>query len=190
MTKRLQQLYTLRFFALTLFILTGITGIAAQDSIVAYSDTTSALSDTMTDDSIYHSSSASAWPDEDITDDLADHNIFEFMSHLLGITGVIAILTGVLILLFPLIAIGVIIYLLYRLNREKQRHTEQIPPSTPENMSAQAILYKETAIRRACWGIGLILVEWIADIADLLYIIGVVLLCMAAFSWMRAQIRK
>lgn len=179
----------LRTLAMMLLAFTCLTGVTGQDSIVAYSDTTSVLQDAV-DDSIYDSSSTSTWPDDYFPDDIVDHDMFDFLSHIMGLTGIIAILVSMIIFLFPLIAIGVIIYLIYRLNREKQRNAEHFTASDPGDEFARAIRYKETAIRRACWGTGLILVEWIADMTDLLYIIGIVLLCMAAFSWMSAQIRK
>lgn len=190
MKNRLHKNSACRALVVMLFVFVCLTGITGQDSIVVYSDTTSALQNAEADDSIYASSTASAWPDDSFPDEIAGHGMLEFMSHILGLTGIIAILAGVLIFLFPLIAIGLIIYLIYRLSREKQRNTEHCAPSAPEDEVSRALRYKEAAIRRACWGAGLLLVEWIADIADLLYIIGIVLLCMAAYSWMNAQIRK
>lgn len=180
----------LRICAALLFLLAFLTDVPAQDSIVVYSDTTSALQNALPDDTVWNSSSSPIWPDDSTPDSIDRHDMFDLMSHLLGLTGIIAIVVGVIFLLFPLIAIGLIIYLVYRLNREKQRNREFAAPASSCSEAERIIRYKELAIRRACWGIGLILVEWIADIANILYIIGVVLLCMAAFGWMNAQIRK
>lgn len=190
MAHLIQTLSGLRAFAALLFLLASVTGVAAQDSIVAYSDTTSALQDPLQDDSIWTTSSSPLWPDEDLPDGFDEQDIFDLMSGLLGLTGIFAIVIGAIILLSPLLAIGLIVYLVYRLNREKQRNREPVPPASSGTEAERIIRYKETAIRRACWGAGLILTEWLADIGDLLYVIGVALLCMAAYNWMNAQIRK
>lgn len=162
----------------------------AQDSIVVYSDTTSALIDAEPNDSLWNTSAPSGWQDDFFPDNFTGNGIFNLMSGLMGFTGIIAVLFGLLFFLFPLLAIALIIYLIYRLNREKQRNREYASPKIPENDAERKLKHKEHAIRQVCWGVGLILVEWIADVAEILYIIGIVFICMAAFNWLSLQIRK
>ena len=51
-------------------------------------------------------------------------------------------------------------------------------------------LLQESAIKYACWGVGLIAVEWIIDLTSLLHVAGVVLLCIAAGDWLTALVSK
>lgn len=51
-------------------------------------------------------------------------------------------------------------------------------------------LLKQSAIKNACWGVGLIVIEWIIDFTDLLYVVGVVMLCIAANDWLTTLIKK
>ena len=162
----------------------------AQDSIVVYSDTTSALTDAEPNDSLWSTSSPTAWQDDIFSDNVVESGILDMIPGLLGFTGIIAVLFGLLFFLFPILVIALIIYLIYRLNREKQRNGEYASPKIPENDTERRLRHKEHAIRQVCWGVGVILVEWIADITEFLYIIGVVLICMAAFNWLNLQIRK
>ncbi|MCD8318571.1 MAG: hypothetical protein LUC45_06945 [Paraprevotella sp.] len=169
------------------------TVIRAQNGITVYSDTVSALEDTP-DDSVWdHSGNSAASPSTPLPDDWEDNGFFDFMSHVLGLTGFVLILVAIGIFLFPLIAIGVIIYLIYRLNQEKRRNEEGgRSTARPQAMdeATQVMQLKQLPIRRACWGVGLIVVERIADITFLLYLVGVVLLCMAAGNLLTALTHK
>ncbi len=163
----------------------------AQTDFTVYSDTVSTLQDTAQDslwNQMNHAYGSGFTPMNDMKMD----NIFDFMSQMLGLTGFLFIVVMLLIFGFPLIAIGLIIYLVYRLNREKNRHREQMQGTGAVMMDEATTdaLNKQKAIRRACWGIGLIAVEWIAGITILLYISGVILLCAGAANWLTTLIHK
>ncbi len=163
----------------------------AQADFTVYSDTVSILQDSV-QDSLWNQMQPNYRQEFDLTDDMGIESIFEFMSQMLGMTGFIFVLVMLLLLGFPLIAIGLIIYLVYRLNREKNRHREQMQGTGAVMMDEATTdaLNKQKAIRRACWGIGLIAVEWIAGITILLYIAGVILLCAGAVNWLTTLIHK
>lgn len=188
--KQILRSFRIRNLAFMLLLFAVSIGISAQDSIVVYSDTTSILEGTTADDGGWSTSPSGFLQDSDFWEETEGHGLMDFAYHILGLTGLFAILVCLLIFLFPLIAIGIIIYLIYRLNREKQRNAYNGKQEryAPEDNTTRNIRYKELAIRRACWGAGLIAVELLADITDVLYIIGVVLLCMAAYNWFSAQI--
>ena len=54
-----------------------------------------------------------------------------------------------------------------------------------EKPIAQTICHQECLL-----GVGLIVIEWIIDFTDLLYVVGVVMLCIAANDWLTTLIKK
>lgn len=180
-----------RILWIFLFVFTMQETPRAQDSLVAYSDTLSALEDTA-EDSLWNSSTHQVfgpdfWEETDI-EGLTDFT-FQFFKY----GGFLLVLLSIIIFLLPLIVIVLIIYLIYRQNRKIQWEKTDARPSpltTPEDIETRNILRKQAAIRQGCWGVGLIVVEWIAGITIWCYVAGVILLCIAAANWLNAQLHK
>ena len=164
--------------------------VQAQDSIVAYSDTVSILAD-VADDSLWNQSAVppfSGFDDWEITE---DNGMLDFMAHVFGLTGGILLLLTILIFLFPILVIALIIYLIYRLNRGKKRNDAPAGTGTaPLDEATRNTLRRQSAIRNACWGVGLIVMEWAVGLTSLLYVGGIILLCIAAGDWLSTLIRK
>lgn len=150
--------------------------VMAQDSLVVYSDTSDvayATDSLITIDTMI--------PDSTVwlpSIDGSDHG-FGFLSWMAGLTGVLFVLMLLLIIGLPIAVVALIIYLIYRLRRERQLRRELAGRQAGENGTAIYIDHRQRAIERACWGVGLIAVEYIIDFSTLLYIGGVILLCMA-----------
>ena len=95
--------------------------------------------------------------------------------------------------LLPLLVVGLAIYLIYRSNREKKRRIEEMsydPERKTVDENLRNRLLQESAIKYACWGVGVILTEWIIGLTSLLYVIGVALLCIAAGNWLNSRIGR
>lgn len=178
-------------FLLFVAVLPAVAG--AQDSLVAYSDTTDVLLGASPADTLW-AAEADSWPDAEAWNEITNNDILKSFARMMGLTGFMMILAVLFFLLFPFLALGAIIYLLYRLNRTRQRQTEQQTatpaPAAPEDRNEALVRLKEQALRRACWGIGLLSAQALFDISSLLGIAGIALLCMAAYDWMRTRIRK
>ena len=181
----------LRLVLAALFLSVLLQAAGAQNGIVAYSDTLSVLEDA-TDDSLQGttasppSSSGFFWADS-----MDNSGIPDFFSHFFELTGGLMILLAIVVFLFPFLAIGLIVYLIYRLNREKSRNAARaFPTGTPPDSAEREAQLKRSAIRHACWGVGLIAIEGVAHISSLLNVAGIILLCIAAGDWLTSFIRK
>ena len=166
--------------------------ICHAQGITGYSDTTAVLEDAATDTA--WNQPASSVPSGFLTEELIGNDgILDLLSGMIGLTGVFLILFAVLIFLFPLLVVGLIIYLIYRSNREKKREIERRaynPERKATDEDTRDRLLKQAAVKYACWGVGCIVVEWIIQLTSLLHVVGVILLCIAAGDWLTAQIGR
>lgn len=168
--------------------------IAAQTGITVYSDTSNTLPNSDNDTAYQNAYNYPAYPDPDfVWDEDGGSGIFNILSSLLGLTGGLLTLILLIFIFFPVIAIGIIIYLVCQLNRERKRNQESGPApgfEIPKDKEAQMRLLRERAIRLACWGAGVIIINFIAFDSTLILIVGVVLLCIAAADWLITVVRK
>ena len=117
----------------------------------------------------------------------------DFLSGLLGIGGVLFTILTVILFLIPALLVLLAVYLIYRSHREKNRRIERAaydPERRTIDEDTRNQMLKQSAIKNACWGVGLIVVEWIIDFTDLLFVVGVVMLCIAANDWLTTLINK
>lgn len=179
------------WFGLLLAILLP-TRACAQDSITAYSDTVSVLEDAVAD-STRHLPAPAPWqaiPIDHLFESIA---LPDFLSSIFGLTGMLLALCILVFFLLPLLVVGLAIYLIYRSNREKKRRIEEMsydPERKTVDEHLRNRLLQESAIKYACWGVGVILTEWIIGLTSLLYVIGVALLCIAAGNWLNSRIGR
>lgn len=185
MKQSFSPLFSLRVVFVLMSIVFTLAYGTAQDSIVVYSDTTSVL-ESAGPDSLQVPYSPSGAHHVNYQIDLTPSFFQNLLSNLFGFTGIMAFLLIGLIILFPLLAIAAIIYLIYRATR----NPSTAPPSGAQTPAAGSVAMKQQAIHRACWGVGLIVVEWIINWSALFYVAGVVLLCMAIAQWLSASIKK
>ena len=150
--------------------------IMAQDSLVVYSDTSdvSYATDSLINIDTMIPDSTVWMPSIDGSD-----QGFGFLSWLAGLTGEVLGLMLLRIIGLPIAVVALIIYLIYRLRRERQLRRELAGIQAGENGTTVYIDHRQRAIERACWGVGLRAVEYIVDLSTLLYSGGVILLCMA-----------
>ena len=98
-----------------------------------------------------------------------------------------------ILFLIPVLLVLLAVYLIYRSHREKNMRIERSaydPEKRTVDEDRRNQLLKQSAIKNACWGVGLIVIEWIIDFTDLLYVVGVVMLCIAANDWLTTLIKK
>lgn len=160
--------------------------------ITVYSDTTAILEDATTD-TAWNQTTPFVPPSFPLEDLFGNDGFLDLLSSMLGFTGFFLILFAILILLFPLLIVGLIIYLIYRSNRKKKQDIERQaydPERKTMNEETRNRLLQQAAIRYACWGIGCIAIEWILQLTNLLYVAGVVLLCIATGDWLTTLIGK
>ena len=151
----------------------------AQGGITVYSDTVSVLEDAA-DDSVRQSPAVVPGAHFFSHDVFDDGGVFDFLSGIMGMTGMLLILAS-------------IAYLIYRSSRNKRMEIEREaydPTHKTVDEEKRSRLLKQSAIKYACWGVGLIAVEWIIDLTSLLHVAGVVLLCIAAGDWLTALVSK
>ena len=187
-----QFVYKFLLYFLTLsFISPNVT---AQTGITVYSDTTDTLPAPENDTTYQNAYNFPAYPDPNfVWDEDGGSGFFNFLSGLLGLTGGLLTFILLIFIVFPVIAIGIIIYLTYQLNQERKKNQQGGRSATvemPKDKETQTRLLKERAIRLMCWGIGIIIIDAIAFNSSLLRIVGVVLLCIAAADWLITIIRK
>ena len=164
----------------------------AQNGITVYSDTVSALED-VADDSTWNTPPSVYSHTFSLMEDLGNEGILDFMSGLLGIGGVLLTVLTVILFLIPVLLVLLVVYLIYRSHREKNMRIERSAYDPEKRMvddDRRNQLLKQSAIKNACWGVGLIVIEWIIDFTDLLYVVGVVMLCIAANDWLTTLIKK
>lgn len=164
----------------------------AQNGITVYSDTVSALED-VADDSTWSSPPSVYSHTFSLMDDLGNEGVLDFLSGLLGIGGVLFTILTVILFLIPALLVLLAVYLIYRSHREKNRRIERAaydPERRTIDEDTRNQMLKQSAIKNACWGVGLIVVEWIIDFTDLLFVVGVVMLCIAANDWLTTLINK
>lgn len=163
-----------------------------QGGITVYSDTVSVLEDAA-DNSVQQSPTDTTGA-HFFFHEVFDHGgIFDFMSGVLGMTGILLILSTIVAFLLPLLAVILVAYLIYRSTRNKRMEIERKaydPVRKVVDEEKRNQLLKQSAIKYACWGAGLIAVEWIIDLTSLLHVAGVVLLCIAAGDWLTAIVSK
>ena len=166
--------------------------VLAQNGITVYSDTVSALVD-VADDSTWSSPPSVYSHTFSLMDDLGNEGVLDFLSGLLGIGGVLFTILTVILFLIPALLVLLAVYLIYRSHREKNRRIERAaydPERRTIDEDTRNQMLKQSAIKNACWGVGLIVVEWIIDFTDLLFVVGVVMLCIAANDWLTTLINK
>ena len=164
----------------------------AQNGTTVYSDTVSALED-VADDSTWNTPPSVYSHTFSLMEDLGNEGILDFMSGLLGIGGVLLTVLTVILFLIPVLLVLLVVYLIYRSHREKNMRIERSAYDPEKRMvddDRRNQLLKQSAIKNACWGVGLIVIEWIIDFTDLLYVVGVVMLCIAANDWLTTLIKK
>ncbi len=164
----------------------------AQGGITVYSDTVSVLEDAA-DDSVRQSPAVVPGAHVFSHDVFDDGGVFDFLSGIMGMTGILLILASIVAFLLPLLAVALIAYLIYRSSRNKRMEIEREaydPARKTVDEEKRSRLLKQSAIKYACWGVGLIAVEWIIDLTSLLHVAGVVLLCIAAGDWLTALVSK
>lgn len=106
-------------------------------------------------------------------------NLFQ---HLFGIGMFLAIVLGILMIVFPLLLIAALIYLIVRLTRSTPyRPRPGDPPLTPDEVRLRQ---RQQTIRLASIGVALLLVEWFFGLAHIAGITGIVLLCIAGGQWL------
>lgn len=166
----------------------------AQSGITVYSDTTDSALDSDVDSAYQSIYSFPSYPDPaGVWEDVVGSGLLGFLSSLLGLTGGLLILIALIFVLFPFIAIGLIVYLAYALHREKKRNNgngQDVFDERPKDKATQDLLLKEKAIRLACWGMGIVIVNFVAFKSTFILIVGVVLLCIAAADWLITIIRR
>lgn len=167
--------------------------VLAQNGITVYSDTVSALED-VADDSAWSSPQPVRSRTYSLMEDPGDNGLPGFLSGLLG-TGGGMFLSALAVLLFliPVLLVLLAAYLIYRSHQEKNRRIERAaydPEKRTIDENARNRLLKQSAVKNACWGVGLVVAEWIIGFTDLLYVAGVAMLCIAANDWLTALIKK
>ena len=165
---------------------------SAQNGITVYSDTVSVLED-VADDSTWNSPTSVCSHAFSLLEDMEDEGIMDFLSGLLGIGGVFLIVSTVILFLIPVLLVFSAGYLIYRFLREKSRRIERAafdPEKRAVDEDRRNQLLRQSAIKNACWGVGLIVIERIIDFTDLLYVVGVAMLCIAATDWLTTLVKK
>lgn len=167
----------------------------AQSGITVYSDTVSVLEDATTDSTWTAPSPAlpANFPLNDLFGNDGFSDFFSGIMGFMGLTGIMLILVAIFFSFLPLLAIGLIIYLIIRSNREKRQRIDREaydPERKIVDENVKNRLLKQSAIRHACWGTGIIITEWIIGLTSWLHVIGVVLLCIAAGDWLNSRIGK
>lgn len=175
-----------RFF-LTCLLFMFILPIFGQDSIVAYSDTTTILeSEQHFTDSLWNQAYQPT-PHSHLFEwiqDLEDLGPLDFLLHFMGINVILFLLVFFALIFIPLIGIAFFAFFLYRYFHPKEAgKTSSVQPL---EIKREQLL--EKAIRRGCWGGGLIVVEAIFQISSLLYLAGIILLFTAAANWLYTRI--
>lgn len=175
---------------LCLFMACALQVTAYAQGITAYSDTTAVLEDAATDTAWNQPAPFVRLPLEDF---FGNDGFLDLIAGMLGLTGFFLILFATLAFLLPLLAVGLVIYLIYRSNRKKKQDIERQaydPERKTVDEETRNGLLQQAAIRYACWGVGCIAVEWILHLTSLLHVAGVVLLCIAAADWLTALTGK
>lgn len=174
-------------FPVLIILLLLLLPVYGQDSIIVFSDTSSTLCpESLSADSLWTppatpqvSPHIFEWAEE-----IQGEGLLDFFLHMMGISGVLFILVFIFQLLIPVIGIALLIFFLCRKSRKK---TET---STTCRATDERTHLLKKAIRRGAWGVGLILVESIFQFTSLLYLAGIILLCMAATNWLYTRIHK
>ena len=99
----------------------------------------------------------------------------------------------VILFLIPVLLVLLVVYVIYRSHREKNMRIERSAYDPEKRMvddDRRNQLLKQSAIKNACWGVGLIVIEWIIGYAAKLYVVGLVLLCIAASAWLASSIKR
>ena len=164
--------------------------VRAQTGITMYSDTTSVLEDAPAD-TTWSNGVSSTMGSFHFQGDFFPEGVFDFLTGMWGMTGIMLIFAAIVVFILPLLVIALVIYLIYRNNRMKLRNIEKetydpVRHTVDEERKEQ--LLKQAAIKHACWGIGLIATECIIQITALLHVVGVALLCIALYNWLTARI--
>lgn len=182
----------IRWTGLFLFLICALATTAHAQGITVYSDTTSVLEDAATDTA--QTSTAPFVSYSFPADEFFENNGWlDFLTDVAGATGILLFLFTIFMFLLPLVAIGLILYLIYRSSRNRKRNIEQMaydPERKTVDEDKRNRLLKQSAIRYACWGIGMMAVEWIINFSRLLYVAGVILLCIAAGDWLSTLVTK
>lgn len=164
----------------------------AQNGITVYSDTVSALEDAV-DDSTYSTPPATYSHTFSLMEEFGHEEILDLLSGFFGIGGVLLIILAFITFLIPVFLVLLAVYLIFRSHRENNRRIEQAaydPGSRTIDEDAKNRMLKQSAVKNACWGIAIIVIECIIDFTDLLHVVGIAMLCMAASDWLTTLIRK
>ena len=170
-------------------------GLHAQSGITVYSDTISVLEDAAAD-TTWNSPAQTLPPNFPFDNFFGNEGFSDFFSGIMGfmgLTGIMLILVAIFFSLLPLLVIGLIVYLIIRSSREKRQRIEREaydPAHKTVDENTKSRLLKQSAIRNACWGTGIIITEWIIGLTSWLHVIGVVLLCIAAGDWLNSRLEK
>ncbi len=167
-------------------------GICAQNGITVYSDTVSVLEDAEDDDAWDSSipvGNGTFIPDVDFDEE----GMLGLLAGILGVTGFALVIIIILAFLVPVLVMILIVSLIYRSGRMKRQHIEHTatdPENGEVNEDIKNRLLRQTAIRYACGGAGLIAIEYVVQLTFLLYVAGITLLCLAASNWLTTLVGK
>ncbi len=164
----------------------------AQNGVTVYSDTVSVLED-VAGDSAWNSSPSVYSRTFSLMGNPEDEGFLDFLSGFLGVGGVLLAIFTVILFLLPVLLAALAVWLIYRSRRKRNARIERIafdPEKRTVDEDMKNRLLKQSAIKNACWGVGLIVVGLIVDFTVLLHVAGVVMLCMATGDWLATLVKK